>query len=66
SQLAELLRQQDMAAEDSFAALRAHLDSGDWSDALQRMEEQLDRLDFAAAGKTLAEVAGHLGFEEGE
>ncbi len=66
SELAELLRQQDMAAEDSFAALRAHLGGGDWSDALERMEEQLDRLDFSAAGKTLAEVAGLLGFEEGE
>ncbi|MCC7280703.1 MAG: hypothetical protein IT487_20640, partial [Chromatiaceae bacterium] len=57
SQLAELLRRQDMAAEASFAALRAQLGGGDWSEALNRLAEQLNRLDFSAAGETLAEVA---------
>jgi hypothetical protein len=39
------------------------LGAGEWSEALNRMEEQIDRLDFAAAGKTLAEMAEILGIE---
>jgi PAS domain S-box-containing protein len=65
SQLAELLRWQDMAAEASFAALRDHLGGGDWSDALNRMDEQLDRLDFSAAVSTLTELVALLGIEKG-
>ena len=61
SHLAELLRRQDMAAEASFAALRAQLGGGAWSEALNRLAGQLDRLDFSAAAATLAEVAEHLG-----
>ena len=57
SQLSELLRQNDMAAEASFAALRAHLGGGDGSAALNRMAEQMDRLDFSSAAVTLTEVA---------
>lgn len=63
SQLAELLRQQDMAAEASFAALRAQLGGGE---AVDRLAEQLDRLDFVAAGKTLVEVAELLELKERE
>ena len=57
SELAELLRRQDMKAEACFAELRARLGAGEWSEAMARLEQQLDRLDFAAAGTTLAEVA---------
>ena len=64
SHLAELLRRHDMTAEASFAALRERLDGGDWSDALNRLAEQLDRLDFSAAAATLAEVVGLLGGQE--
>ncbi len=66
SQLAELLRRQDMAAEASFAALRAQLGDGDFSEALNRLAEQLNRLDFSAAAATLAEVGELLGVETGK
>ncbi len=61
-QLAELLRRQDMAAEASFAALRAQLGGGE---AVERLAEQLDRLDFVGAAATLAEVVELLGIESG-
>ena len=63
SQLAELLRRQDMTAEVCFAALREHLGGGE---AVDRLAEQLDRLDFAAAGKTLVELAELLELKERE
>ena len=66
SQLAELLRRQDMAAEASFAALRERLGAGDGSDALNRMAAQMDRLDFSAAAATLTEVAELLEFPADE
>ena len=56
-ELAELLRRHDMKAEACFAELRVRLGAGAWSEAMARLEQQLDRLDFAAAGTTLAEVA---------
>ncbi|MCC7280613.1 MAG: response regulator, partial [Chromatiaceae bacterium] len=62
TQLAELLRRQDMAAEASFAALRAQLGGGE---AVERLAEQLDRLDFVGAAATLAEVVELLGIESG-
>ncbi len=63
SQLAELLRRQDMAAEASFAAIREHLGGGE---AVERLAEQLDRLDFVAAAATLTEVVELLaGLERG-
>jgi PAS domain S-box-containing protein len=65
SHLADLLRRHDMTAEASFAALREHLGSGDWSAALNRMAEQIDRLDFNAAAATLTEVSELLGVEKG-
>jgi PAS domain S-box-containing protein len=61
SELAELLRLHDMKAEACFAELRARLGSGEWSETTARLQHQLDRLDFAAAGTTLAEVAALLG-----
>ncbi|MCC7280440.1 MAG: response regulator, partial [Chromatiaceae bacterium] len=66
SQLAELLRRHDMTAEASFAALRERLGGGDWSDALNRLAEQLDQLDFNAAASTLAEVVELLGIDNGK
>jgi hypothetical protein len=38
-----------------------YLGAGEWSEALNRLEQQIDRLDFTAVGKTLAEVAELLG-----
>jgi two-component system sensor histidine kinase/response regulator len=64
SELAELLRRQDMKAEACFAEVRARLGVGQWSEAMARLEQQLDRLDFAAARTTLAEVAKLLGIAE--
>jgi CheY-like chemotaxis protein len=61
--LAELLRRHNLEADNCFATLRAHLGAGEWSEAMNRMEEQMDRLDFAGAGKTLTEVAEILGIE---
>jgi hypothetical protein len=61
SDLARLLRRHDMKAEACFAELRVRLGAGEWSEAMARLEQQLDRLDFAAAGTTLAEVAELLG-----
>jgi two-component system sensor histidine kinase/response regulator len=63
SQLAELLRRHDMAAEACFAALREHLGGGETVD---RLAEQLDRLDFSAAAATLTEVVQVLGVENGK
>ena len=60
-ELAELLRRHDMKAEACFAELRVRLGAGAWSAAMARLEQQLDRLDFAAAGTTLVEVAERLG-----
>jgi PAS domain S-box-containing protein len=60
-ELAKLLRQQDMKAEACFAELRVRLGAGECSEAMVRLEQQLDRLDFAAARITLAEVAELLG-----
>jgi hypothetical protein len=61
SELAELLRLHDMKAEACFAELRARLGAGEWSETTARLQHQLDRLDFAAAGTTLAEVTALLG-----
>jgi len=61
SDLAELLRRQDMKADARFAEFRECLGAGEWAYAMARLEQQLDRLDFAAAGTTLAEVAELLG-----
>jgi hypothetical protein len=66
SELDELLHRQDMKAEDCFAEIRAHLGGGPWSDAMARLEQQLDRLDFGAAWTTLAEVAELLGLAEAD
>jgi CheY-like chemotaxis protein/HPt (histidine-containing phosphotransfer) domain-containing protein len=63
SDLATLLLQHNLKAKSCFATFRAHLGTGEWSEVLNRLERQLDRLDFAAAGKTLAEVAELLGFQ---
>jgi len=61
SDLAQLLLQQDMRAEACFAEFRECLGAGEWAYAMARLEQQLDRLDFAAAGITLGEVAELLG-----
>ncbi|WP_295589994.1 Hpt domain-containing protein, partial [uncultured Lamprocystis sp.] len=66
SDLAQLLRRQDMKAEACFAEFRECLGAGEWADAMARLEQQLDRLDFAAAGTTLAEVAEFLGVQKGK
>jgi two-component system sensor histidine kinase/response regulator len=66
SELATLLHQHNMKAGNCFATLRAHLGAGEWSEAVNRLERQIDRLDFATAGKTLAEVAELVGVEKGE
>jgi two-component system sensor histidine kinase/response regulator len=66
SELATLLHQHNMKAENCFAMLRAHLGGGEWSEALNRMEEQMDRLDFSTAASTLTEVAELLGVEKGK
>jgi HPt (histidine-containing phosphotransfer) domain-containing protein len=66
SALAQLLRRQDMKAEACFAELRECLGAGEWADAMARLEQQLDRLDFAAAVTTLAEVAEFLGVQIGK
>jgi HPt (histidine-containing phosphotransfer) domain-containing protein len=63
SELASLLRQSDLRAEESFTGLRTHLGAGEWSEAMERLEQQMDRLDFTAAGRTLAELAEILGIE---
>ena len=63
SELAELLRRHDMKAEACFAEIRARSGVGQWSDAMTRLEQQLDRLDFSAAASTLAEVVKLLGVE---
>jgi CheY-like chemotaxis protein len=65
SELATLLHQHNMKAGNCFATLRAHLGAGEWSEAVNRLERQIDRLDFATAGKTLAEVAELVGVEKG-
>jgi CheY-like chemotaxis protein len=61
AELAELLRRHDMKAEACFAELRPHIAGDSCSGALARLDQQLDRLEFAAAGTTLAEVAELLG-----
>jgi two-component system sensor histidine kinase/response regulator len=57
AELAEMLNRKNLKAEKCFTALRAHLGVGEWSGALSRLEQQIDRLDFAAARKTLEELA---------
>jgi two-component system, sensor histidine kinase and response regulator len=66
SELAELLRRQDMKAEACFAEFRACPGAGEWSEAMARLEQQLDRLDFSAAAATLTEVAELLEFPADE
>ena len=61
SELALLLRQNDLKAEDSFAELQAHLEAGEWSEVMERLDKQIDKLDYAAARITLAELATILG-----
>jgi PAS domain S-box-containing protein len=61
AELAELLHRHDMKAEACFADLRACLAGEPCSGAMARLEQQLDRLDFAAASTTLAEAAALLG-----
>jgi|GEM_PF-3160324 len=60
SELAALLRQHDMRAEACFATLRPHLEEGG---AVERLAEQIDLMDYTAAGKSLAEVAELLRIE---
>ena len=57
AELAEMLYQKNLKAEKCFSALRAHLGDGEWSEAVSRLEQQIDSLDFAAARKTLEELA---------
>ena len=63
TELATLLRLHDMKAEESFTKLRAFL--GEES-AVDRLAEQIDRLDYAEAGKSLAEIAELMRDEEVE
>jgi hypothetical protein len=56
------LREHNLKAEGCFATLQAHLGAGEWTEAVARLEQQIDRLDFSAAASTLIEVAELLGF----
>jgi HPt (histidine-containing phosphotransfer) domain-containing protein len=66
SRLAELLRRHNLEADKCFAALREHLGAGEWSEAVERLEQQIDRLDFSTAASTLTEVAELLGGQKGK
>ena len=60
-ELATLLRMHDMRAEACFTKLRVHLEGGL---AVERLAEQIDRLAYTTAGKTLAEIAELMRVEE--
>ena len=64
SELATLLHQHNMKAENCFAVLQAHLGAGEWSEAWNRLELQIERLDFTAAASTLTEVVELLGIQK--
>ena len=60
SELAGLLRQHDMRAVACFTTLRAYLEGGG---VAEQLTEQIERLDFKAAGKSLAEIVELLSLD---
>jgi len=60
AELATLLRQNSLAAEQCLSTISAHLGSGEWTEALTRLEEDLNRLDFRAASQSLTVLAERL------
>jgi PAS domain S-box-containing protein len=57
------LRQSSMGADACFAELKAAIGPGGRSPYLDALEQQVDRLDWAAARQTLARLTGALGLE---
>ncbi|MDX1513804.1 MAG: PAS-domain containing protein [Gammaproteobacteria bacterium] len=61
SELARLIDLHDLGADDYFEAIIREFDLSAGKDLIDRLEDELDRLSFRDASKTLRELSGRLG-----
>ena len=60
SELGDLLRENNLAAEDCLTRVKRQLRGSGVGPALKRLDEQVGRFDFNSALETLGEIAGSL------